>query len=74
MTDITNQLDNMAKAMTAAMMNSECDDPIVPIIVLNRLLCELLVELGLDDEEKAVGAFLDSLRSARRERDEQEVH
>ena len=56
------------------MMNTKCDDPIVPIIVLSRLLCELLVELDMDDEDKAVEAFRDSLRSARKERDEQEVH
>jgi hypothetical protein len=74
MDDITNQLDDMAKAMTTAMMNSKCNDPIVPVIVLGRLLCELLVELEMDDEDKAVGAFLDSLRSARRNRDSQEVH
>ena len=74
MDDINNQLDDMAKAITAAMMNSECNDPIVPVIVLGRLLCELLVELEMDDEDKAVGAFVDSLRSARRNRDSQEVH
>jgi hypothetical protein len=74
MEDITDQLDDMAKAMTAAMMNSECNDPIVPVIVLGRLLCELLVELGMDDEDKAVEAFRDSLRSARKNRDSQEVH
>ena len=66
MTDITNQLDDMAKAIVATIMNSECNDPVVPLIVLNRLLCEMLVELGMDNEDKAVAAFLDSLRSARR--------
>ena len=69
MTDITNELDNMAKAIVATIMNSESNDPVVPLIVLNRLLCEMLVELGMDNEEKAVGAFLESLRSARRDKD-----
>ena len=71
MTDITNQLDDMSKAIVATIMNSECNDPVVPLIVLNRLLCEMLVELGMDDEDKAVAAFLDPLRSARRDK---EVH
>jgi len=71
MTDITNELDNMAKAIVATIMNSESNDPVVPLIVLNRLLCEMLVELGMDDEDKAVGAFLESLRNARRDK---EVH
>ncbi len=71
MTDINNQLDDMAKAIVATIMNSECKDPVVPLIVLNKLLCELLVELGMDQEDKAVGAFLDSLRDARRDK---EVH
>jgi len=71
MTDITNELDNMAKAIVATIMNSESNDPVVPLIVLNRLLCEMLVELGMDNEEKAVGAFLESLRNARRDK---EVH
>lgn len=71
MTDITNELDDMAKAIVATIMNSESNDPVVPLIVLNRLLCEMLVELGMDDEDKAVGAFLESLRNARRDK---EVH
>ena len=71
MTDITNQLDDMSKAIVATIMNSESNDPVVPLIVLNRLLCEMLVELGMDDEDKAVGAFLESLRNARRDK---EVH
>ena len=74
MEDITDQLNDMAKAMSTAMMNTKCDDAIVPIIVLGRLLCELLVEMEMDDEEKAVEAFRDSLRSARKERNNQEVH
>ena len=74
MEDITDQLNDMAKAMSTAMMNTKCDDPIIPIIVLSRLLCELLVELNMDDEDKAVEAFRDSLRSARKERNDQEVH
>ena len=71
MTNITNQLDNMAKAIVETIMNSEGNDPVVPLIVLNRLLCEMLVELGMDDEDKAVGAFLESLRNARKDK---EVH
>jgi hypothetical protein len=74
MEDITDQLNEMAKAISTTMMNTKCDDAIIPIIVLSRLLCELLVELDMDDEDKAVEAFRDSLRSARKERDEQEVH
>ena len=71
MTNITNELDDMAKAIVATIMNSESNDPVVPLIVLNRLLCEMLVELGMDDEDKAVGAFLESLRNARSDK---EVH
>ena len=59
MDDITDQLNDMAKAMSSAMMNTKCDDPIVPVIVLSRMLCSLLVEVGMDDEEKAVEAFRD---------------
>lgn len=74
MDEIDIQLEDMSKALTSAMMNTKCDDAIVPVIVLSRLLCELLVELGMDDEERAVEAFRDSLRSARKSRNEQEVH
>ena len=74
MEDITDQLNDMAKAISTTMMNTKCDDAIIPIIVLSRLLCELLVELDMDDEDKAVEAFRDSLRSARKERNDQEVH
>jgi hypothetical protein len=74
MDDITDQLNDMAKAMSSAMMNTKCDDPIVPVIVLSRMLCSLLVEVGMDDEEKAVEAFRDSLRAARKEHSDKEVH
>ena len=74
MEDITDQVMAMDKALSSALMNTECSDPIVAVISLSKILCELLVELGMDDEDKAVEAFRDSLRSARRNRDSQEVH
>lgn len=74
MEDITDQLNEMDHAISAAMMNTECNDPIVPVIVLSRMLCGLLVEVGMDDEEKAVEAFRDSLRAARKEHSDKEVH
>ena len=74
MEDITDQVMAMDKALSSALMNTECSDPIVAVISLSKILCELLVELGMDDEDKAVEAFRDSLRSARKNRDSQEVH
>ena len=74
MKDITDQVINMDKALSAAMMNAECEDPIVAVISLSKLLCELLVELGMDDEEQATAAFRDTLRNIRREHTDKEVH
>jgi len=53
MEDITDQVIAMDKALSSALMNTECSDPIVAVISLSKLLCELLVELGMDDDEQA---------------------
>ena len=74
MKDITDQVVAMDKALSTALMNTECDDPIVAVISLSKILCELLVELGMDDDETAVGAFRDTLRNIRREHTDKEVH
>jgi hypothetical protein len=55
-------------------MNTECSDPIVAVISLSKLLCELLVELGMDDDEQATAAFRDTLRNTRNEHTDKEVH
>jgi hypothetical protein len=67
MEDITDQVVAMDKAISSALMNTECDDPIIAVISLSKVLCELLVEMGMDDDEKAVQAFRDTLRSTRSE-------
>jgi hypothetical protein len=41
---------------------------------LSKLLCELLVELGMDDDEQATAAFRDTLRNTRKEHTDKEVH
>ena len=74
MEDITDQVVAMDKALSTALMNTECDDPIVAVISLSKILCELLVELGMDDDETAVGAFRDTLRNIRKEHTDKEVH
>lgn len=74
MKDITDQVVAMDKAISSAMMNTDCDDPIVAVISLSKILCELLVEMGMDDDEKAVQAFRDTLSHTRKEHKEKEVH
>jgi hypothetical protein len=74
MEDITDQVVAMYKALSSALMNTECSDPIVAVISLSKILCELLVELGMDDDEQAIGAFRDTLRNTRKEHTDKEVH
>jgi hypothetical protein len=74
MKDITDQVMDMDKALSSALMNTECEDPIVAVISLSKLLCELLVELGMDDDEQATAAFRDTLRNIRKEHTDKEVH
>ena len=74
MEDITDQVVAMDKALSSALMNTECSDPIVAVISLSKILCELLVELGMDDDEQAVAAFRDTLRNIRNEHTDKEVH
>ena len=74
MKDITDQVMEMDKALSSALMNTECEDPIVAVISLSKILCELLVELGMDDDEQAVAAFRDTLRNIRNEHADKGVH
>lgn len=74
MKDITDQVVAMDRALSSALMNTECEDPIIAVISLSKILCEVLVGMGMDDDDTAVAAFRDTLRSARKERDEKEVH
>jgi hypothetical protein len=74
MEDITDQVVAMDKALSSALMNTECSDPIVAVISLSKILCELLVELGMDDDEQATAAFRDTLRNIRKENTDKEVH
>ena len=76
MKDITDQVVAMDKAISSAMMNTECEDAIVAVISLSKILCELLVELGMDDndDENAVQAFRETLAHTRRNHKDKEVH
>ena len=74
MKDITDQVVEMDKAISSAMMNTDCEDPIVAVISLSKILCELLVELGMDDDENAVQAFRETLAHTRRDHKDKEVH
>ena len=74
MKDITDQVVAMDKAISSAMMNTDCDDPIVAVISLSKILCELLVELGMDNDENAVQAFRETLAHTRRDHKDKEVH
>mgnify|MGYP000931408032 FL=1 len=74
MEDITDQVMAMDKALSSALMDTECSDPIVAVISLSKILCELLVELGMDDDEQATAAFRDTLRNIRNEHTDKGVH
>lgn len=74
MKDITDQVVAMDKAISSAMMNTDCEDPIVAVISLSKILCELLVELGMDNDENAVQAFRETLAHTRRDHKDKEVH
>lgn len=73
MKDITDQVMEMDKALSSALMNTECENPVIAIISLSKILCELLVECGMDDDEQAIGAFRDTLRNIRKEHSDKRV-
>jgi hypothetical protein len=73
MEDITDQLNEMDQAISATIMNTECDDAMVPVIVLSKMLCEFLVEIGINEEE-SVEAFRNTFINVLKKRSEQEVH
>jgi hypothetical protein len=74
MKDITDQVIEMDKSITSAIMNTKCEDPIVAVISLSKVLCELLVGLGMAEDDRAIDAFRDTLMDTRKEHANKEVH
>ena len=68
------EFDNMQNAIYAAIANTECKEPMNAVMALCAVMCELMVQLKMDNENQAVNAVIRTLRIARENRQNMEIH
>jgi hypothetical protein len=68
------EFDNMQNAIYAAIANTECKEPMNAVMALCTVMCELMVQLKMDNENQAVNAVIHTLRLARENRQNTEIH
>lgn len=68
------EFDNMQNAIFAAIANTECKEPMNAIMALCVVMCDLMVQLRMDDENHAVNAVIRTLRIAKENRQNTEIH
>lgn len=68
------EFDNMQNAIYAAIANTECKEPMNAIMALCTVMCEMMVQLKMDNENQAVNAVIHTLRLARETRQNTEIH
>jgi hypothetical protein len=64
----------MQDAIYASVANTPCDDPMDAVIALCCVMCDILVQINMDDNQQVCGAVLKSLELARETHKSQEIH
>ena len=59
------QFNNMQDALFDCIANQPCTDPMEAVMALSSVLCELLVEIGMDRDEIVLKAMKRQLEFAR---------
>jgi hypothetical protein len=68
------EFDKMQNAIYEAIANTECKEPMNAVMALCTVMCELMVQLKMDNENQAVNAVIHTLRLARENRQNTEIH
>lgn len=68
------EFDKLQNAIHEAIANTECKEPINAVMALCAVMCDLLVQLKMDDEGQAVNAVIRTLRLAKETRQNTEIH
>jgi hypothetical protein len=64
----------MQDAIYASIANTPCKDPMDAVMALCCVMCELLVQIKMDDNRMVCNAVLNTLEMSRREHQEREFH
>jgi len=68
------EFDNMQNAIYEAIANTECTNAVNAVMALCSVMCELMVQLKMDNENQAINAVIHTLRLARENRQHMEIH
>jgi len=68
------EFDNMQNAIYQAIANTDCREPMNAVMALCAVMCDLMVQLKMDDERHAVNAVIRTLRLAKETRQNTEIH
>jgi energy-converting hydrogenase A subunit M len=64
----------MQDAIYASVANTPCDDPMDAVMALCCVMCDILVQIKMDDNQQVCGAVMKSLEMAREAYNSQEIH
>jgi len=64
----------MQDAIYASIANTPCDDPMDAVMALCCVMCDLLVQIKMDDDKFVCFSVINSLNLARETYKSQEIH
>ena len=68
------EFNSMYSAVYAAIMDTQCKDPIDAVMALCAVMCDILVQIDMDNTENVCESVSKTLELARQAYAEQEIH
>jgi len=68
------EFDKMQNAIYEAIANTECTNAVNAVMALCAVMCDMMVQLKMDNENQAVNAVIHTLRLAKENRQNTEIH
>lgn len=68
------QFTKVHNALYEALMNTPCKDPVDAVMALCGIMCDILVQLKMDNTERVCDSVSKTLEIARKAYAEQEIH
>jgi hypothetical protein len=68
------EFDNLQNAIYEAIANTECKNAVNAVMALCAVMCDMMVQLKMDNENQAVNAVIHTLRLAKENRQNTEIH
>lgn len=71
---MTDAFQKMQDIIQEAVMNTECNDPMEAVMALCCVMCDILVQIGGDEDKLVAEAVLKTLELSRASYQTQEIH